>query len=137
PRPGEPQPAADLHQLQDPGVVQQRRADARPGVPRDLAARHRRADARGAVRGDPADRCPRHRWFVLRHPEASLGSRRGLTRLTTQGGTLKVKRFLKVMVAGATLAVTGALVGAVPAGATPPTGYGFDNTAHIISGGGS
>jgi len=48
-----------------------------------------------------------------------------------------VKRFLKVMVAGATLAVTGALVGAVPAGATPPTGYGFDNTAHIISGGGS
>jgi ABC-type phosphate transport system substrate-binding protein len=48
-----------------------------------------------------------------------------------------VKRFIKVMVAGATLAMTGALVGAVPAGATPPTGYGFDNTAHPIVGGGS
>ena len=48
-----------------------------------------------------------------------------------------MKKLLKVVVAAATVAVTAALVGAVPAGATPPTNYGFDNTAHIIVGGGS
>ncbi len=45
-------------------------------------------------------------------------------------------RLWKVMAAGAAT-ITVPLVAALPAGATPPTGYGFDGTPHIIVGGGS
>jgi len=48
-----------------------------------------------------------------------------------------VKRTLiKTVVVAATLAVVGAVI-AGPAGATPPSGYGYDDTSHIIVGGGS
>jgi ABC-type phosphate transport system substrate-binding protein len=45
-------------------------------------------------------------------------------------------RLLKAAIVLATAAVVGGLV-AGPAGATPPSGYGFDDTSHIIVGGGS
>jgi ABC-type phosphate transport system substrate-binding protein len=46
-----------------------------------------------------------------------------------------VKRFGLLLAA---VALTlGALAAATPAGASPPSGYGFDNSAHIIIGGGS
>jgi ABC-type phosphate transport system substrate-binding protein len=48
-----------------------------------------------------------------------------------------VKRLTKMLVLGSVAALAFALSGAIPAGATPPTGYGFDNTAHLIVGGGS
>lgn len=50
---------------------------------------------------------------------------------------MKVKRLSKVVVLGAVVALGAMLSSAVPAGATPPTGYGFDNSAHLIVGGGS
>lgn len=46
------------------------------------------------------------------------------------------KTLIKAVVIGATLAVVGAFA-AGPAGATPPSGYGYDDTAHVIVGGGS
>jgi ABC-type phosphate transport system substrate-binding protein len=42
----------------------------------------------------------------------------------------------KLTAAGAALALVG-IAGAAPVGATPPTGYGFDNIPHLIVGGGS
>lgn len=49
-----------------------------------------------------------------------------------------MKRLWKAAVAAAGLAMVAApVLAASPAGATPPTGYGFDNTSHIIVGGGS
>jgi ABC-type phosphate transport system substrate-binding protein len=45
-------------------------------------------------------------------------------------------KLLKLGIVGASLAVVGALV-AGPAGATPPSGYGFDDNSHVIVGGGS
>jgi ABC-type phosphate transport system substrate-binding protein len=46
------------------------------------------------------------------------------------------KTAIRLAVVGTTLALVGAFV-AGPAGATPPTGYGFDDTSHVIVGGGS
>jgi ABC-type phosphate transport system substrate-binding protein len=49
-----------------------------------------------------------------------------------------VKRLWKAAVAAAGLAMVASPLAAMsPAGATPPTGYGFDNTSHVIAGGGS
>jgi ABC-type phosphate transport system substrate-binding protein len=49
-----------------------------------------------------------------------------------------VKRFWKAAIAAVGVAVmAGPLVAVSPAGASPPTGYGFDNTSHTIMGGGS
>ncbi|MGZ4735337.1 MAG: substrate-binding domain-containing protein [Acidimicrobiia bacterium] len=49
-----------------------------------------------------------------------------------------MKRLWKAAVAAAGMAmVAGPLLAASPAGATPPTGYGFDDTSHVIVGGGS
>jgi len=49
-----------------------------------------------------------------------------------------VKRLWKAAVAATGLALlAGPVLAAAPAGATPPTGYGFDGTAHVIVGGGS
>ena len=46
------------------------------------------------------------------------------------------KLSVKLAVVGTALALVGAFA-AGPAGATPPTGYGFDDTSHVIVGGGS
>jgi ABC-type phosphate transport system substrate-binding protein len=46
------------------------------------------------------------------------------------------KLAIRLGVVGSAIALVGAFV-AGPAGATPPTGYGFDDTAHVIVGGGS
>jgi hypothetical protein len=49
-----------------------------------------------------------------------------------------VKRLWKAAVAVTGLAMlAGPVMAATPAGATPPAGYGFDNTPHVIVGGGS
>ena len=49
-----------------------------------------------------------------------------------------MKRLWKAAIAAAGVAVmAGPILAASPAGATPPTGYGFDNTSHVIVGGGS
>jgi ABC-type phosphate transport system substrate-binding protein len=49
-----------------------------------------------------------------------------------------VKRLWKAAVAAAGVALlAGPVLAASPAGATPPTGYGFDDTSHTIVGGGS
>ena len=49
-----------------------------------------------------------------------------------------MKRLWKAAVAATGLALlAGPVLAAAPAGATPPTGYGFDNTSHVIVGGGS
>ena len=46
------------------------------------------------------------------------------------------RTLIKAVVVGATLAIVGAFA-AGPAGATPPSGYGYDDTSHVIVGGGS
>ncbi len=49
-----------------------------------------------------------------------------------------MKRLWKAAIAAVGVAViAGPILAASPAGATPPTGYGFDNTSHIVVGGGS
>ncbi len=49
-----------------------------------------------------------------------------------------MKRLWKAAIAAVGLAVlAGPVLAASPAGATPPTGYGFDDTSHVIAGGGS
>jgi hypothetical protein len=48
-----------------------------------------------------------------------------------------MRRLIPVAVASLGVSVLATVGLAGPAGATPPTGYGFDNTAHIIVGGGS
>jgi ABC-type phosphate transport system substrate-binding protein len=49
-----------------------------------------------------------------------------------------VKRLWKAAIAAAGVAaLAGPILAAAPAGATPPTGYGFDDTSHAIIGGGS
>ncbi len=49
-----------------------------------------------------------------------------------------MKRLWKAAVAATGLAMLAApVLAASPAGATPPTGYGFDDTSHVVVGGGS
>jgi len=48
-----------------------------------------------------------------------------------------MRKLLQFAVVSGSLTALLGLGVAAPAGATPPTGYGFDNTAHIIVGGGS
>ena len=49
-----------------------------------------------------------------------------------------MRRLWKAAVVSAGVAMlAGPVVAMSPAGATPPTGYGFDNTSHVIAGGGS
>jgi ABC-type phosphate transport system substrate-binding protein len=45
-------------------------------------------------------------------------------------------RWIRAAIVVSTIAVVGAFV-AGPAGATPPSGYGFDDTSHVVVGGGS
>jgi ABC-type phosphate transport system substrate-binding protein len=53
-------------------------------------------------------------------------------------GGSNVKRLWKAAIAAVGVAlVAGPVLAVSPAGATPPTGYGFDNTSHVIMGGGS
>jgi hypothetical protein len=49
----------------------------------------------------------------------------------------EVRKFWKLAVATSVVAVSGLVAGALPAGATPPTGYGFDGSPHTIVGAGS
>ena len=48
-----------------------------------------------------------------------------------------MRRMFKLAVATSVAAVAGLVVGALPASATPPTGYGFDNVPNVVVGGGS
>jgi ABC-type phosphate transport system substrate-binding protein len=46
-------------------------------------------------------------------------------------------RWIKAAILASAIAVVGAVFAAGPAGANPPTGYGFDDTSHVVVGGGS
>jgi hypothetical protein len=48
-----------------------------------------------------------------------------------------VRKLWKGAIAAVAALAIGPVLAAVPAGATPPTGYGFDNTPHIVVAGGS
>jgi len=48
-----------------------------------------------------------------------------------------VRRIWKRTTIAGMVAVLGSFAAAVPAGATPPTGYGFDNSPHVVVAGGS
>jgi len=48
-----------------------------------------------------------------------------------------VRKYWKLLAVTGVAAIVGSMVAAVPAGATPPAGYGFDDNAHIVVGGGS
>ncbi len=48
-----------------------------------------------------------------------------------------MKKFWKLAAVAAATVVIGPILAAMPAGATPPTGYGFDNVPHVIVAGGS
>lgn len=48
-----------------------------------------------------------------------------------------MRKLLKLAGVAAVALAIGPALSALPAGATPPTGYGFDNTQHVLVGGGS
>jgi len=48
-----------------------------------------------------------------------------------------VRKYWKLLAATGVAAIVGSMVAAVPAGAAPPAGYGFDDNAHLVVGAGS
>src|SRR6476620_5752650 len=79
----------------------------------------------------------------LRHPlinrpnDEPIGSSRHLNHTNQNNGGTQVRRFWKLAAVTALAVIVGPVMAAMPAGASGPTGYGFDDTPHVVVGGGS